>query len=41
MIRENKIVLVSLSEGTTGAGEVKKMLQNEKIDTTHPYLHII
>jgi hypothetical protein len=28
--RENKIVLVSLSEGTMGGGRGKKMLENEK-----------
>jgi hypothetical protein len=28
--RENKIVLVGLPEGTTGDGEGKKMLENEK-----------
>jgi hypothetical protein len=28
--RENKIVLVSLSDGTTGDGRGKKMLENEK-----------
>jgi hypothetical protein len=28
--RENKIGLVSLSEGTMGGGREKKMLENEK-----------
>jgi hypothetical protein len=30
IVSENKIVLVSLSEGLLEVGEVKKMLNNEK-----------